>query len=487
MKKLFCYLILAFTAGNIQAQTLSQNFNSGNRTLESNMCWQSPGSSFSNASAELIEGQFTLRTGQLTGGGATPNGLITPWSKLTGSGNVTFQHKLTTWNSGSIRAVYVSLESADNPNVQDTIYKFSFSATNATSLQTISVAIPAYTAGKVYRLRLFGYGTGGNSRWLLDNVSYPGEYWSSPAFGCTPLPTIQDADKDGVADSEDSFPNDPYRAYSALYPSNDYGTLLYEDLWPSTGDYDFNDLVMNYRINTITNAANQVVEVKYTLVAKAIGGALQNGFAFQIDSLSPQKIISISRSKSAGNLFTLAANGTEANQAFANIPVVSNVTQLLTNAGGLGVNIDTKKPFVAPDTTTMVITFLQNGNPASGQTPVLASTVGINNFNPYIIVNQQRQTEVHGANRIPSALAGTSNFSTSDDNSNPGAKRFYKTKNNLPWMLNIDANIVYPQEGNDISTGFLKLLDWVNSGGISYADWYMDKPGYRNKTKLYVP
>jgi hypothetical protein len=32
-----------------------------------------------------------------------------------------------------------------------------------------------------------------------------------------------------------------------------YGTLAYEDLWPSKGDYDFNDLVVDYDFNIVKN------------------------------------------------------------------------------------------------------------------------------------------------------------------------------------------------------------------------------------------
>ncbi len=56
-----------------------------------------------------------------------------------------------------------------------------------------------------------------------------------------------DADGDGVPNDEDDYPNDGDRAFDNYYPANGPGTLAYEDLWPGKGDYDFNDLVLDYR------------------------------------------------------------------------------------------------------------------------------------------------------------------------------------------------------------------------------------------------
>lgn len=32
---------------------------------------------------------------------------------------------------------------------------------------------------------------------------------------------------------------------------------MFEDLWPATGDYDFNDLVLDYSINRVTDASGR--------------------------------------------------------------------------------------------------------------------------------------------------------------------------------------------------------------------------------------
>ena len=66
-----------------------------------------------------------------------------------------------------------------------------------------------------------------------------------------------DSDGDGVPNSYDDYPNDASRAYNNMFPSSGSGSLAFEDLWPNQGDYDFNDLVVNYTFNTFTNAQNK--------------------------------------------------------------------------------------------------------------------------------------------------------------------------------------------------------------------------------------
>jgi LruC domain-containing protein len=486
MKKVyFSLLVICTILTNGNAQTLYQNFNCGNRERVASTCWYTPGCSFVNTSNELIEGAFTLRTGQLSGGAANPNGLISPWVKLNGNGVITFKHKLNTWNQGITRKIYVSIESATNQNVQDTLFKLDYNSTTATSVKSTMVNIPSYTANKVYRIRIFAFGTGGNARCLIDDVSINGIYATCPASACSPIISKPDADNDGVADVDDDFPNDFYRAHKIQYPFNTNGTLLYEDLWPSNGDNDFNDLVLNYHYDIITNGANKLVEIKTIYIVKAVGGSLRNGFALQLDNISSNKVIKVIRNKPAGSLFTVAANGVEANQTFANIPIFSNAQSLLHSVGGIGANNSTLFPFVKPDTLQLTIIFLQNGQTATGQQPLSIGDINFAFFNPYIIAGEQRGKEIHGADKKPSSKVSNSFFGTSNDRSNPSINRYYKNTNNLPWMLDIPIVIPHTQESKDILKAYPKLLPWALSNGVSYADWYKDISGYRLVENLY--
>ncbi|MCG9880167.1 MAG: LruC domain-containing protein [Bacteroidia bacterium] len=317
------------------------------------------------------------------------------------------------------------------------------------------------------------------------------------AQSCSGIPR-PDLDGDGINDDFDDFPNDINRAFSSFYPCNGYATLMYEDLWPLKGDYDFNDLVIDYKYQTITNGANQVVEVKYTFVLKAIGAGLRNGFGFQLDNITPDKISSISPNSKTHNAswLTLNNNGTEAGQTFTNVIVYDDVYKSLPWQGvGNMVNVymdePNANPYVTPDTTRITLRFIENGVAPSGGV-LTASQLPNSAFNPYLIcgeqnsMNQQRNKEIHLPNRIPSSKMNTALFGTQKDDSNPATGKYYKTSENLPWAIEIFESIPHMQEKRDISSGYNNFIPWAESNGSMFNNWFSSNPGNRNETNLYI-
>jgi len=297
-----------------------------------------------------------------------------------------------------------------------------------------------------------------------------------------------DTDNDGVVDVEDMYPNDQYRAYATSYPANGYGTLLFEDLWPAVGDYDFNDLVIDYRYTVIANADNNAVEATFKFVTRAIGGALHNGFAFQFNGLNPAKITSITGTKVNGITWTsINPNGTEVgNNTNANIPVIKDAYDLLPTTGGYWfVNVDPNAPDVGTDTTTVVLTFINNGTAPEAGTADAALLSSVN-FNPYIVVAQERGKEIHLANMPPSDLMNMAYFGTINDRSNPGANTFYKSEQGLPWALNVDQSIPYTIEKTDFVSAYPNFFNWASSGATQNTDWYLNNNGNRVNNKLII-
>lgn len=92
-----------------------------------------------------------------------------------------------------------------------------------------------------------------------------------------------DIDNDGVTNVSDPYPLDPNCTFTQYIPSqNSFGTYAFEDLWPETGDYDFNDFVVQVRENIITNGNSDVYEVVYELKIMAMGGLFNNNFGLTL-------------------------------------------------------------------------------------------------------------------------------------------------------------------------------------------------------------
>jgi LruC domain-containing protein len=291
-----------------------------------------------------------------------------------------------------------------------------------------------------------------------------------------PIDTPKDTDDDGVTDSRDDYPNDKNKAFNNYYPSkNNVGTLAFEDLWPNKGDYDFNDLVIDYNYNQITNAQNLIVEINAALTVKAIGASLRNPFAIAFNT-APDNIKSVTGQQLNKKIFELNTNGTEMKQAKAVIPVFDDPYNVLGFTGSI-VNTVVGGGYTAPKTINLKIE-LNN--------PVSVSSFGTAPYNPFIIVGGERSKEVHLPGSAPTDLVDTSLFGTGDDNTDLKAQKYYMSDKYLPWAINLPVQFAYPAEKQDITKSYLMFNNWANSRGYNYMDWYQDIKGYRDASKLFV-
>ena len=288
-----------------------------------------------------------------------------------------------------------------------------------------------------------------------------------------------DSDGDGIADADEDYPNDPSRAFNNYFPATGFGTLMYEDLWPYKGDYDFNDIVVDYQFNTVTNASNAIVETFADFKLRASGASYDNGFGFQLaNNLILAADMSVSGSILNNGIVSTGANGMEINQNKPTIMVFDNAFDLLPYPGsGTGVNTEEGVAPVPQADINLLITYKPN--------TYSLSDLNIGQFNPFIFVDADRSREVHLPNFAPTALADLSLFGTGEDDSNVAGGRTYKTDDNLPWALNVIESIPYPKERIDITECYPFFDDWAQSNGVQNTDWFQNAPGYRVGTKLY--
>jgi LruC domain-containing protein len=290
--------------------------------------------------------------------------------------------------------------------------------------------------------------------------------------GIPPVTPENDCDNDGVSDESDDFPCDPSRAVRNTYT----GTLAYEDLWPSQGDYDFNDMVVDYEIDHILNGANQLVEIEADWTVRAIGAGYENGFGYAFDGLSPSVISSVNGHNLSKNIISNANNGVEAGQTDATIIAFDNVFDVMPNPGTKFVNTVTGETTVAPVTVSQLIAFT---------TPQVQANVGLPPYNPFIFVNGDRGREVHLADKLPTDLVDNAFFGLHGDATDLNAGYTYKTENGLPWAINISESFDYPIEYTPINEAYLNFTNWAVSGGSSNTDWFTNAIGNRNAVKIY--
>lgn len=280
-----------------------------------------------------------------------------------------------------------------------------------------------------------------------------------------------DHDGDGIPEGTDFDDNDPDVAFVSYFPAEGtWGTIAFEDLWPDKGDYDVNDLVMDFRICTYSNSSNLVTKLKIDYNVRASGSTYVLGCAFQLDQVLASQVQSVTgQTLGSGNFFTTASNGAEADVNLAVIPLFNSQIDLLSYSGFL--NTDTNIAHINTPDYAVTVKFLEG---------LSQSKFSVSKINFFITANS-RGREIH----LP-GYTYTTKFLTSLTN---GASLYpgdvFKFIDGMMWGLMIPQTFNYPVERAAIYNAYTHFAEWATSGGTSFADWYSLQNGYINESLIY--
>lgn len=232
-------------------------------------------------------------------------------------------------------------------------------------------------------------------------------------------------------------------------------TIAFEDLWPYAGDYDFNDLVITYNIVTILNAENNVTQIDYNYTVQSIGASYTNGFGIELEGVLPSAISRVTGTNLTEGIIANNANGTEQAQPNAVIVFFDNSH----------INVGLSH--------TVTIMF---------SSPMSPAVLGTAPFNPFLIINKDRNKEIHLPNKPTTYYPTTIAIETSPTNEDSDGD--FKTSIGLPWAINVSGEYKAPKESVAITDAYNFFAAWAISGGKSYRAWYEDKNGYRNNNNI---
>lgn len=479
---------------NFGTMTIAQSLTTGNNN-----------GSFSNSGTMKVAGSIDFNQGLVNTGTIEANGNIninvmrnyTNSCKIVSHENVNFNNGTFTNNNGLVTAdksievngsVVLTLQNQSMlkaPSITLNVgMQGSGSQNTIATTQSATINGNSKVSGAIEWADANGTLTNGSTANFVNGATFVKLSEATnyiPVTSCNPLgfgsSKAADQDGDGVVDTLDDFPTDPDRAFINYFPSQgEYASFVFEDLWPSTGDYDFNDLVVNAHIKYVTNARNLVVEVVGKYYVAAVGGSLKSGFALQFDKLVPGDIKSVKRSNSNNQGYIKEnSNGTENGPDRAVVFLWDNSENMIHRAGGTTFNATTGNPVGTSDTLNITITFTA---------PKTMDEVGTMPLNHFIIKDLSRKVEIHLPNAIPTSLANTSLFGTANDASNPAQGKYYITAKNLPWALYIPHKFDYPNEKTNILDAYTKFQSWAESGGTTFQDWYQNSQ-YRKESGIY--
>lgn len=212
------------------------------------------------------------------------------------------------------------------------------------------------------------------------------------------------------------------------------GTLAFEDLWPSGGDYDMNDVVIEYSRAISFTKENKVTQVVETFKTKSIGdnAVFNNYFGFQMTHLG-----TVTTSSDAVVVENTSSSIIISKSAKEQLGEVYSITRT-----GL---IDYDKDVVLKD------------------------------FNPYIIIGSYTKDtpsrkEVHLPKYQSTSLADKGLNNTIED------AYYIKRDGSFPFAIDIPMlNFNLATEKMRIDEEYPKFRTWVDSNGAEGADWYLIK------------
>lgn len=220
-------------------------------------------------------------------------------------------------------------------------------------------------------------------------------------------PAVIDTDKDGVSDDTDQYPDDPALIASV---SKEF-TIAYEDLYPSQGDADFNDLVVKIALTEYINPQNRISKINVRCKALSAGAGYTNQFW---------------------------------------ISILGKDYQLITDPKVDTMGSWNDKPdedYVDATVHSLDIIY---------ENPVARTDIAPMPYDPYIKANGSEKNQVH----LPFV---TTSF-TGD--------RLDSTK--FPWAVLVPDEWMWPYESTKIFKAYPHFEEWYKSDGKLYQDWYLN-------------
>lgn len=273
-----------------------------------------------------------------------------------------------------------------------------------------------------------------------------------------------DTDNDGLCDQFDVDPNNPELTIrierqietstksAARANSSVYSYTIFEDLWPSKGDYDFNDMVVKTTFYWVRGRSNYIQEISGVCSVEWIGAGMGIGLGYELFS----------------------SFGTELGYKDDIITTIEGdaiLDEMVTNG---------------------IILFKKVQDVANKQ---LEFTISLKDkeikefvFVPYLFRTDNYSQQVRPFGAPPTQGQDMSLFGTKNDASPyqwtrkngskfkyplSGNQAFYRSKENHPWGIEFMAKSFKPSpERTSITEAYPQFVNWAESGGKQYTDWY---------------
>lgn len=217
------------------------------------------------------------------------------------------------------------------------------------------------------------------------------------------------------------------------------GTLAFEDIWPYGGDYDMNDVVIEYERKITFNNFDEIKKIEDNYKVVHCGAEYTDAFGCIINN-------NIGEIDESHSFYACK----ETNNQFIFFE-------------------DAKKAYSENKTYTLTRTFNASNCPKKSNF--------IANYNPFIVSNyikgQKNRTEVHLPKHNASEWINHQLIGSGDD-----LFYIYRT-GKYPFAIDLfnvtHFNVSHERKAIDTENEYPYFKNWVNSNGKEHKDWYLHK------------
>lgn len=246
-----------------------------------------------------------------------------------------------------------------------------------------------------------------------------------------------------------------------------YGTIMFEDMWPEIGDYDFNDYVVNYNIiaeHKEFEGDFDHVYVTMKLKLRAIGGSKPYRFCIRIGAKPNSASMELRKKDVTLGEITFknnSVNGTVEmleNTEYAVI-ALTGFDKLKDKTGGQFYNTEKAHLINNNETPEITIKFTVSGDAYS-----LFNGFGSEFAFDYFLQNTDNNREIHFIDYPPTDMYGEAGY---NKDKKDGNTTFYCSERQFVWALKAPVEMGWCVETKDISKVYPEFPVWVRKGG----DW----------------
>ena len=243
------------------------------------------------------------------------------------------------------------------------------------------------------------------------------------------------------------------------------GVYAFEDLWPDKGDYDMNDVVVNYTYAKTMQKYEDESDDYFKIMNESMTFKTFQNYATKNNGLAFKLLNAKGFQSSAMEMKLPTEENFKTVQFVTEVDGDGNTIYILTNNVKTNMGAEYR----------LSLTYGEDGK------DVASTTSGQAQVQPFIYKAEEGgRWEVHIPFEAPSSKVIKTYFHTGDDLSEPDKKIYYVRAGNYPFAFylagatekDVEPLLNKDNESKAIDVLYPKFINWATSNGANDKDWY---------------